>query len=231
MSQTPTTDTTEPVENEELIQDDDLQSLFDSEDGSPEAEGDLAADAGGTVHVPIPTPQIHIAGKGSTLPGEPSTDPLHDAAPISRPKINIQFGGATGASGKFAAGAGARSRASDKDGAVRLTLKALLRAPFWITGKVLYASADSALTALNCPFGWMKPNLRNLVGAVAVVTLITSTAAILLGPVFFPRFEARDLVAAIRPDALPPMDGSERAAYTEQAPARAQETASPSAGH
>lgn len=228
MSQTPTADTTEPVENDELIQDDDLQSLFDAEEDGSKAEGDLAADASGTVHVPIPTPQIHIGGKGSAQSGEPPADPLHDAAPIPRPKINIQLGGAAGAGGKY--GAGARSRTSEKDGAVRLTFKALLRAPFWIIGKVLYASADSALTALNCPFVWMKPSLRNLVGAIAIVTLITSTAAILLGPVFFPRFEARDLVAAIRPDALPPMDSSERAAYTEQT-ARALETPSPSAGH
>jgi hypothetical protein len=45
-----------------------------------------------------------------------------------------------------------------------------------------YAAMDGLLWALNRPFQWLSPNARQLIGLLAIVTLVISLLALLLLP-------------------------------------------------
>ena len=68
--------------------------------------------------------------------------------------------------------------------------------------KRIWRALDAALDAINRPFGWLNDEARQLVGLVALVTLVVSIAAMILMPLLVPRRDAltllREQVAQLR---------------------------------
>jgi hypothetical protein len=53
-------------------------------------------------------------------------------------------------------------------------------------GLVVYRTLDTALWLVNRPFNWLSPNARRLVGAIAIVTLLTALIAPYVLPLICP---------------------------------------------
>ncbi len=59
-----------------------------------------------------------------------------------------------------------------------------------LIGRWIYAAVDRTLWALNYPFAQLRPATRQIIGLVAIVTIITSLLASVLMPSLFPRRDA-----------------------------------------
>lgn len=125
------------------------------------------ASAPPVTHVPVPTPQIKIGN-------------------VAKPQIQIQIPGM---------GPTKVAEASIEPEAIpaKKSRTAILRK----VGVLLALFADRALDVANKPFWWMSAAVRKYVGLVAVVTLAISTAAIVLGPKLFPRYDAARILDAL----------------------------------
>jgi hypothetical protein len=162
----------------ELISDDDLETLFDGSAAPP-------ASSSGVVHVPVPTDPPAI-----TADGEESPAP----APPPRPKISIQIGPKPAAAAATAAES--ESAPTGSEGPLWKRFGGRLQAGIRTAGSATYRGCDLTLTALHLPFRWLSPGARNIVGGVAIVTCITATSAMIMGPMLFPRFYANSFVPA-----------------------------------
>lgn len=60
---------------------------------------------------------------------------------------------------------------------------------------VAYRVLDTVLWALNRPFEWLSPEMRNLIGLLALATIVVSLLAVFLLPWLFPRV---DLLTQLR---------------------------------
>ncbi|MGD8452335.1 MAG: hypothetical protein PVJ57_10995 [Phycisphaerae bacterium] len=82
---------------------------------------------------------------------------------------------------------------------------------------LVFRLLDTALKAINRPFGWLSPGVRGIVGLVAMVTIITSLVAGLLLPRLAAEQDVVSLLRAKRAELLvaPPQPPAEAPAPDE----------------